>query len=314
MHLFQQADEAQASTYPAQAAEEVIAMAAQKRTAAEKVQNISLNKLYPHPNHPIKMREDESFHETLESIRERGVLVPILVRPREAGDYEIISGRRRMLACEMAGIAAIPAIVRTMDDDEAIIALIDSNVQRDYILPSEKAASYKMRLEAIKRQGTRNDLTCNQVGDKSDGAKIVQMVADDVGESKTQVQRYIRLTELIPPLLDMVDEKKIAFNPAYELSFLTPTEQEQLMQTIESEQVTPSLSQAQRMKKLSKDGVLTEDSMLEIMCEQKKPAWDKVTLGGQTLRKFFPQSYTPKQIEDIIFQLLEMWHKQQSEN
>jgi len=286
--------------------------ATQKRTAAEKVQLIPLDELHPYPNHPIKMREDDSFRETLESIRKRGVLTPALVRPREDGGYEIIAGRRRKLACEMVGIPALPAIVRKLDDDDAIIDLIDSNLQREDILPSEKAASYRMRLEAIKRQGKKQEDASRQVDGKT--LEAAEVIGGETGESGRQIQRYVRLTELIPPLMEMVDEKKIAFSPAYELSFLSPKEQEQLVETIDSEQATPSLSQAQRMKQQSQSGTLTEDSMQEIMCEQKKPAWDRITLGGQRLRKYFPQSYTPKQIEDTIYRLLEMWYRRQKEN
>jgi len=284
----------------------------QKRTAAEKVQNIPLDELFPYPNHPIKMREDDSFQETLESIRARGVLTPAVVRPRVEGGYEIIAGRRRKRACEIIGLAVLPAIVRKLDDDDAIIDMIDSNIQRDYILPSEKAASYKMRLEAIKRQGKRQEDASRQVDGKT--VEAADIIGSETGESGRQIQRYVRLTELIPPLMDMVDEKKIAFSPAYELSFLSPKEQEQLVETIDSEQATPSLSQAQRMKQQSQSGTLTEDSMLEIMCEQKKPAWDRITLGGQRLRKYFPQNYTPREIEDTIYRLLEMWYRRRLEN
>jgi len=279
---------------------------ATKKTATEKIQLIPLYELHPYPNHPIKMREDESFSETLESIRQRGVLTPIIVRPCENG-FEIIAGRRRKRACEIAGIEKIPAIVRELDDDNAIIDLIDSNIQREYLLPSERAASYKMRLEAIKRKGKKREDTSRQVDGKP--VEAADIIGGECGESGRQIQRYVRLNELIQPLMDMVDENKIAFSPAYELSFLSKEEQEHLVETIDYEQATPSLSQAQRMKQQSQAGTLTEDSILEIMCEQKKPAWDRVTLGGEKLRKYFPKSYTPKQIEDTIYRLLDMWYK-----
>jgi len=286
-------------------------MASKKQTATEKIQLIPLDELHPYPNHPIKMREDESFSETLESIRQRGVLTPIIVRPCETG-YEIIAGRRRKRACEIAGIEKIPAIIRELDDDNAIIDLIDSNIQREYLLPSERAASYKMRLEAIKRQGKKREDTSRQIDGKP--VEAADIIGGECGESGRQIQRYVRLNELIQPLMDMVDENKIAFSPAYELSFLSKEEQEHLVETIDYEQATPSLSQAQRMKQQSQAGTLTEDSILEIMCEQKKPAWDRVTLGGEKLRKYFPKSYTPKQIEDTIYRLLDMWYKRRMDH
>lgn len=286
-------------------------MATKKQTATEKIQLIPLDELHPYPNHPIKMREDESFSETLESIRQRGVLTPIIVRSCENG-FEIIAGRRRKRACEIAGIEKIPAIVRELDDDNAIIDLIDSNIQREYLLPSERAASYKMRLEAIKRQGKKREDTSRQIDGKP--VEAADIIGGECGESGRQIQRYVRLNELIQPLMDMVDENKIAFSPAYELSFLSKEEQEHLVETIDYEQATPSLSQAQRMKQQSQAGTLTEDSILEIMCEQKKPAWDRVTLGGEKLRKYFPKSYTPKQIEDTIYRLLDMWYKRRMDH
>jgi len=287
--------------------------ATQRKNAAEKITNISLSELYPFPNHPFKVRDDDSMRETVESIREHGVLVPAIARPREDGGYELIAGHRRRRACELAGLEAMPVLVRKLDDDAATIIMVDSNLQREEILPSERALAYKMKLEAIKRQGTRNDLTCDQVGHKSDGKKSIEVVAEDSGESKTQVQRYIRLTELSPELQTLVDEKKIAMTPAVELSYLKPEEQAMLVTTIDSEQATPSLSQAQRMKKSSQEGKLNEDSMLEIMCEQKKPDWDRVTLGGEKLRKYFPRNYTPQQIEKVIYHLLDLWQKKQLE-
>jgi len=287
--------------------------ATQRKTAAEKITNISLSELHPFPNHPFKVRDDDSMRETVESIREHGVLVPAIARPREDGGYELIAGHRRRHACELAGLESMPVLVRKLDDDAATIIMVDSNLQREKILPSERALAYKMKLEAIKHQGTRNDLTCDQVGHKSDGKKSIEVIAEDSGESKTQVQRYIRLTELSPELQTLVDEKKIAITPAVELSYLKPEEQAMLVTTIDSEQATPSLSQAQRMKKNSQEGKLNEDSMLEIMCEQKKPDWDRVTLGGEKLRKYFPRNYTPQQIEKVIYHLLDFWQKKQLE-
>lgn len=281
-----------------------------KRTAVEKVMSIPLTDLYPNPNHPVKMREDDSFRETIQSVRERGVLVPGIVRPREGDGYEIIDGRRRKAASELAGLSTMPCIIRELDDDAATITMVDSCIQRDEILPCERAAAYKLKLEAIKRQGERTDLTSRQVGGRSEEAADV--VGQETGDSGRQVQRYIRLTELSPELQQMVDEKKIAMTPAVELSFLKPEEQAMLVTTIDSEQATPSLSQAQRMKKLSQAGELNDDAMLGIMIEQKKPAWDKVTLGGEKLRKYFPKSYTPQQIEETIYRLLDLWYKKQN--
>jgi ParB family chromosome partitioning protein len=281
-----------------------------KRTAVEKVMSIPLTDLYSNPNHPVKMREDDSFRETIQSVIERGVLVPGIVRPREGGGYEIIDGRRRKAASELAELPTMPCIIRELDDDAATITMVDSCIQRDEILPCERAAAYKMKLEAIKRQGERTDLTSRQVGGRSEEAADV--VGKETGDSGRQVQRYIRLTELSPELQQMVDEKKIAMTPAVELSFLKPEEQAMLVTTIDSEQATPSLSQAQRMKKLSQAGELNDDTMLGIMIEQKKPAWDKVTLGGEKLRKYFPKSYTPQQIEETIYRLLDLWYKKQN--
>ncbi len=276
----------------------------------EKVTDMPLLELYPFPNHPFQVRDDDSMLETVESIKEYGVLVPAIARPRVDGGYELISGHRRKRACELAGLSTMPVIVRNLDDDAATIIMVDSNIQRENILPSERARAYKMKLDAIKRQGARSDLTCDQVGYKfEDGKKSVQIVADQAGESKTQVQRFIRLTELSPELQQMVDEKKIAMTPAVELSYLKPEEQTLLLDTIESEQATPSLSQAQRLKKFSQDGHLTEDSMLAIMSEEKKGELDKVTLSRDRLKKYFPKSYTPQQMEEVIFKLLDQWQK-----
>ncbi|MBO4932546.1 MAG: ParB/RepB/Spo0J family partition protein [Clostridia bacterium] len=262
--------------------------------------------VHPCPAHPVKMRDDNAMQELIESVRSHGVIHPILVRPLKNG-YEIIDGRRRKIACELAGMEYIPAIVRELDDDRAIIDLIDSCIQREEILPSERAAAYKMKLEAIKRQGERTDLTSRQVVAKLSAAEII---GAETGESGRQVQRIIRLTELVPDLQQMVDDGKIAMTPAVELSYLTPEEQTLLVETIDCEQATPSLSQAQRMKRQSQEGTLTDDSMLEIMCEIKKPAWDRITLKGARLRQYFPANYTPLQIENTIYRILEAWQKQ----
>jgi len=264
------------------------------------------SELHPYPNHPIKMREDSPMQELIESIRTRGIIHPIIVRPMESG-YEIIDGRRRKIACELAGMEYIPAIIRNLDNDQAIIDLIDSCIQREEILPSERAAAYRMKLEAIKRQGERTDLTSRQVVTKLSAA---DRIGAETGESGRQVQRIIRLTELVPDLQQMVDSGRIAMTPAVELSYLTPEEQSMLVETIDCEQATPSLSQAQRMKRQSQEGTLTDDSMLEILCEVKKPAWDRITLKGEKLRQYFPTNYTPLQIETSIYRILEAWRKQ----
>ena len=269
---------------------------------------IPLSELHNFTNHPFSVLDDEAMKEMVASVKEYGILSPIIVRPYEEGGFEIVSGHRRKRAYELAGIQVIPSIVRDMDRDSAIIALVDSNLQRENILPSERAKAYKMKLEAIKRQGQRTDLTCTQVGHRLDGKKSVQRVAEDAGESKSQVQRYIRLTELQPELQEMVDSGKMAMTPAVELSYLKPEEQSLLLETIESEQATPSLSQAQRIKKLSQSGDLNEDSILGIMAEQKKPELSSnITLSGDKLKKYFPKSYTPAQIENTIFKLLDSW-------
>ena len=270
--------------------------------------NIPLAQLHDFPNHPFKVRDDEKMEETVESVKAYGVLVPAIVRQRSDGEYEIVAGHRRKRASELAGLSELPAIVRDLDDDAAILVMVDSNLQRENILPSERAAAYKMKLEAIKRQGERRDLTCSQVGNKLAGQKSLQKIAEDAGESKSQVHRYIRLTELQPELQEMVDTGKIAMTPAVELSYLKPKEQALLLETIDSEQATPSLSQAQRMKKLSQLGGLNEDTMLSILSEQKKPELgSNITLSGDKLRKYFPKSYTPAQIENTIFKLLDAW-------
>ena len=275
----------------------------------ERVQQIALSELHPFPDHPFSIRDDDSMKETVESVKEYGILTPAIARPRADGGYELLSGHRRKRACELAGLDTMPVIVRDLDMDTAIIFMVDSNIQRENILPSEKAKAYKMKMDAIKRQGARHDLTCTQVGHKLEGKKSIQVIADEAGESRSQVQRYIRLTELSPPLQQMVDDKKIAMTPAVEISYLKPEEQELLVETISSEQATPSLSQAQRMKKLSQSGELNEDTMLNIMSEEKKPEVDKIVLTTNTLRKYFPRSYTPRQMENTILKLLEAWTK-----
>lgn len=280
---------------------------AQQPPQEEVVVRLPLTDLYPFPDHPFQVRDDEEMRETIQSVKEYGVIVPAIVRPREEGGYEIVAGHRRKYACEQAGLDTMPVLIRNLDRDAATIIMVDSNLQRENILPSERAKAYKMKLEAIKRQGARNDLTSDQVGQKSKWS--IEQVAEQAGESKSQVQRYIRLNELSPELLQMVDEKKIAFNPAYELSFLKPEEQQMLVTTMDYEQATPSLSQAQRMKKFSQAGRLNEDSMLAIMSEEKKPEKFSLTFDGDRIRKYFPKSYTPLQMENTIIKLLEAWQK-----
>ena len=274
----------------------------------EQVQQIPIDELHPFTNHPFKVLDDEAMTRTVESIAQYGVLAPLIARPRPDGDgYEIISGHRRQYAAKLAGLDTLPVIVRQMSDDAAVILMVDSNLQREHILPSERAFAYKMKLEAVKHQGARTDLTSRQVGEKSQTS--IQKVADQAGESQRQVQRYIRLTELIPELMDMVDEKKIALNPAYELSFLKKEEQVDLLDAMDSEQATPSLSQAQRLKKYSQEGHLTLDMMRVIMGEEKKSDLDRVTFTSDTLRKYFPKSYTPQRMQETIIKLLEAWQK-----
>lgn len=285
-------------------------MAAKDAPGSEQVKEIPLSELHPFKNHPFKVRDDDAMMETADSIRQYGVLVPAIARPREDGGYELVSGHRRRRACELAEKDTMPVIVRPMDDDAATIIMVDSNLQREGLLPSEKAFAYKMKLEAMKHQGERTDLTSSQVGTK---LRTDELLAQQAGSSRNQVQRFIRLTELIPPLLDMVDEKKVALNPAYELSFLTKEEQAMLVETMDYEQATPSLSQAQRMKKLSQIGKLTEDSMLAIMSEEKKSDLDRVTFTTDTLRKYFPKSYTPKRMEETIIKLLEQWQRKRQQ-
>ena len=275
----------------------------------ERVMMLPVSELHDFPGHPFQVRDDEEMEKLAESITQHGVLMPGLVRPRAAGGYEIVAGHRRKFASMKAGIREMPVIVRDMDDDTAVILMVDSNVQRENVLPSEKARAYKMKLDAMKHQGERVDLTCSQVGNKLAGKKSSELLAEQVGQSKNQIFRFIRLTELIPELLDMVDEKKIALNPAYELSFLKTEEQRDLLDAMDSEQATPSLSQAQRLKKFSQDGHLSIDVMRAIMGEEKKSDLDRVTFTSDTLRKYFPRSYTPARMQETIIKLLEQWQR-----
>lgn len=274
--------------------------------AKEQRTEMPLSDLHPFEGHPFKVLDDELMAQTVESIKQIGVVSPLIVRPDPEGGYEILSGHRRLHAAQLAGLETVPVIVKEMDDDAAIIFMVDSNLQRENILPSERAFSYKMKLEAMKHQGQRGDLTSDQVGQKS---WAVNQLADDANESKTQVQRFIRLTNLIPEILDMVDEKKIAFNPAVELSYLKPSEQKKFLEAMDYAQASPSLSQAQRLKKLSQEGGCTLDAMCEVMNEIKKDELDHVTIKNEVLRKYFPKSYTPKQMQDTIIRLLEKWQR-----
>ncbi len=272
----------------------------------EKIQEIPLSELHPFRNHPFKVKDDEAMMETADSIKQYGVLVPAIARPDPEGGYELVAGHRRHRASELAEKETMPVIVRDLDDDAATIIMVDSNLQRESLLPSERAFAYKMKLEAMKHQGERVDLTSSQVGTK---LRADEILAQQAGSSRNQVQRYIRLTELIPELMDMVDEKKIALNPAYELSFLKKEEQVDLLDAMDSEQATPSLSQAQRLKKYSQEGHLTLDMMRVIMGEEKKSDLDRVTFTSDTLRKYFPKSYTPQRMQETIIKLLEAWQK-----
>ena len=278
----------------------------------ERVQEIPLDQLKPFKNHPFKVRDDQRMLDTVDSIREYGVLVPAIARPDPEGGYELISGHRRKRGCEMAGLQTMPVIIRNLDDDAAVLVMVDSNIQREELLPSERAFAYKMKLEALKHQGARTDRTSGQVVQKS--KLSVEIVAEQAGENYKQVQRYIRLTELISELLDMVDERMLAFNPAVEVSYLKQDEQRMLLEAMDAEQTTPSLSQAQRLKKFSQEGRLTEQAMSAIMSEEKKSDMDKVTLRSDTLRRYFPKSYTPKQMEQTIIKLLDVWQKQRQKN
>ena len=281
----------------------------------EQVQQIPIGELFPFKNHPFKVLDDESMQRTVESVEQYGVLSPLIARPRPEGGYEIISGHRRQHAAQLAGLDALPVIVRQMDDDAAVLLMVDSNLQRENILPSERAFAYKMKLEALKNQGARSDLTCGQFGHKLNGAKARDIVADESGDNARNVQRFIRLTSLIPELLDMVDEKKIAFNPAVELSYLDESQQRDFLEAMNDTQNAPSLSQAQRLKKLAQEGHFSYDVAFAVMGEEKKDELDKVIIKNDTLRKYFPRSYTPKQMEDTIIKLLDQWQrKQQRQN
>ena len=279
----------------------------------EQVQQIPIGELFPFKNHPFKVLDDESMQRTVESVEQYGVLSPLIARPRPEGGYEIISGHRRQHAAQLAGLDALPVIVRQMDDDAAVLLMVDSNLQRENILPSERAFAYKMKLEAIKNQGARSDLTSGQIVQKS--KLSIERVAEDAGEGYKTVQRFIRLTNLIPELLDMVDEKKIAFNPAVELSYLDTNQQRDFLEAMNDTQNAPSLSQAQRLKKLAQEGHFSYDVAFAVMGEEKKGELDKVVIKNDTLRKYFPRSYTPKQMEDTIIKLLDQWQrKQQRQN
>ena len=276
------------------------------------VVDIPLDELHPFRNHPFKVRDDADMEKTVESIQEFGVLQPAIVRPDRDGGYEILSGHRRHHACQIAGIEALPCIVRDLDDDAATILMVDSNLQREEILPSERAWAFKMKLDAMKRQGERRDLTCGQIGHKLDGKKSRDILAEEVGDSARNVQRYIRLTNLDPELLQLVDDKLMGFNPAYEISFLNSEQQKDLLSAIDYAQAIPSLSQAQRIKKLALNGEITQEGMNIILSEEKKQDLDRVTLKHDTLKKYFPKSYTPKQMEDTIIKLLDQWQKKRN--
>ena len=278
----------------------------------EQIRQIPINELFPFKEHPFKVLDDDAMQRTVESVAQYGVLAPLIARPRAEGGYEIISGHRRQHAAELAGLETLPVIVREMSDDAAVILMVDSNLQREHILPSERAFAYKMKLEALKNQGARSDLTSDQVGQK---LWSVEQVASDAGESKTQIQRFIRLTNLVPELLDLVDEKKISFNPAVELSYLDEKQQRDFLEAMNDTQNAPSLSQAIRLKKLAQEGKFTYEAAFAVMGEAKKDELDKVVIKNDTLRKYFPRSYTPKQMEDTIIKLLDQWQrKQQRQN
>ena len=277
--------------------------------AKEQRTEMPLSDLHPFEGHPFKVLDDELMEQTVESIKQIGVVSPLIVRPDPEGGFEILSGHRRLHAAQLAGLETVPVIVKEMDDDAAIIFMVDSNLQRENILPSERAFSYKMKLEAMKHQGERGDLTSGQVGQKSVGTVSRDIVAEQAGDSSRNVQRFIRLTNLIPEILDMVDEKKIAFNPAVELSYLKPSEQKEFLEAMDYAQASPSLSHAQRLKKLSQEGGCTLDAMCEVMNEIKKDELDHVTIKNEVLRKYFPKSYTPKQMQDTIIRLLEKWQR-----
>lgn len=277
--------------------------------STEQVQDIPISELFPFKNHPFRVVDDEAMQRTVESVAQFGVLAPAIARPREEGGYEIVAGHRRLHASQLLGLETLPVIVRQMDDDTATITMVDSNLQRETMLPSERAYAYKMKMDAMKRQGFRTDLTSGQLGRKLDGKETREMIAEQTGESARQVQRYVNLTNLIPELMQMVDEKKIAFNPAVELSFLKPEEQTNLLDAMEYGQSTPSLSQAQRLKKLSQEGACSLMAMYAMMSEEKKGDLDRVTIDGSELRKYFPKSFTPRQMHDQIIKLLTQWQK-----
>ena len=272
----------------------------------EQVQQIPIGELFPFKNHPFKVLDDDSMSDTVESVKQYGVLSPLIARPRPKGGYEIISGHRRQHAAELAGLETLPVIVRQMDDDAAIILMVDSNLQREHILPSERAFAYKMKLDAIKNQGTRSDLTSTQVVSK---LRSNEKLGAENNQSRETVRRFIRLTNLIPELLDMVDNKTVSFNPAVELSYLSPEQQQEVIRAMDDTQNFPSVSQAKRIKKLAQDGTFTTETVVAIMGEEKKSEIDTVTIKNDTLRKYFPRSYTPKQMEDTIIKLLEQWQK-----
>ena len=274
----------------------------------EQVQQIPIGELYPFKNHPFKVLDDESMQHTVESVEQYGVLSPLIARPRPEGGYEIISGHRRQHAAQLAGLDALPVIVRNMDDDAAVLLMVDSNLQRENILPSERAFAYKMKLEALKNQGARSDLTSAQIGPKLTAA---EKVAEEASDTKSQVKRFIRLTNLVPELLDMVDEKKIAFNPAVELSYLDESQQRDFLEAMNDTQNAPSLSQAQQLKKMAQQGEFSYEKAFDVMGQEKKSEKDTVTIKNETLRKYFPRSYTPKQMEEKIIQLLDAWQKKQ---
>ena len=279
--------------------------AGRQDASLEKIREIPLDQLVPFKDHPFKVIDDESMMDTVQSIREHGILLPLIARPMPDGKYEIVSGHRRSHAGKLAGLETVPVIVRELDDDAAVILMVDSNLQRENILPSERAFAFKMKLEATKHQGQRLDLTCSQVGNKLQGKKSSEVLAEQIGQSKNQIFRFIRLTELLPELLDLVDERKLAFNSAVEVSYLNPEEQGWLAETIDSEQSTPSLSQAQRLKRFSQDGKLTEDMVLAIMSEQKKPETERVVLQSRQISQYFSPSATPKEMETSILSMLD---------
>ena len=294
--------------------DEIFSSEESRQGGNEQIQHLPLSSLVPFKDHPFRVVDDDRMMETVESVREYGVLVPIIARPIADGLYEIVSGHRRKRACELAGIDEIPVIIRDLDDDEATIIMVDSNLQRETILPSERAKAYKMKLEAIKHQGERRDLTSVQVGQKLEGQTAREVVAQDAGVSTIQVQRFIRLNSLEQPLMDKVDQGELAFTPAVELSYLKPQEQAWVHAALETTQQTPSLSQAQRIKQESKQGTLTEEGVLTILSEEKKPLYNSVTLSHDTLKKYFPRSYTAKQMEKVIIKLLDNWLKRRQQS